>query len=146
MPTHKIGDLLTAPGELKTLSGKAQRLLRLQQVFFDAAPPALAQATRVKNYREGTLFILTDSAAAAAKLRQLAPRLLVIIRKQEPQITGIQIAVQVRKSQSKGRTESKNETLSVDSIDKFRILSEGMPDSPLKSALANLVRRHSRPD
>jgi len=146
MPTHKIGNLLAAPGELKTLSGKAQRLLRLQQVFFDAAPPALAQATRIKNYREGTLFILANSAAVAAKLRQLAPRLLVIIRKQEPQITGIQVAVQVTKSQSNALGQSKNETLSLESIGKFRSLSEAMPDSPLKSALANLIRRHSRPD
>jgi hypothetical protein len=146
MPTHKIGNLLTAPGELKTLSGKAQWLLRLQQEFLDAAPPALAQATRVKNFREGTLFILADNAAVAAKLRQLAPRLLVIIRKNQPQITGIQVAVQVRKSQNEVRTKSKKETLSIDSIDKFRRLSEAVPDSPLKSAIAKLVRRHSRPD
>lgn len=146
MPTQKIGDLLTAPGELKTLSGKAQRLLRLQQVFFDATPPALAQASRVKNYREGTLFILTGSAAVAAKLRQLAPRLLVIIQKQDSQVTGIQISVQVTKSHSNARTQSKKEILSIDSIEKFKILSEEVPDSPLKSALANLVRRHSRPD
>ena len=146
MPTQKIGDLLTAPGELKTLSGKAQRLLRLQQFFFDAIPPALAQASRVKNYREGTLFILTGSAAVAAKLRQLAPRLLVIIQKQDSQVTGIQISVQVMKSQNNARMQSKKETLSVDSIDKFKTLSEEVPDSPLKLALANLVRRHSRTD
>lgn len=146
MPTQKIGDLLTAPGELKTLSGKAQRLLRLQQFFFDAIPPALAQASRVKNYREGTLFILTGSAAVAAKLRQLAPRLLVFIQQQDSQVTGIQISVQVMKSQNNVRMQSKKEMLSIDSIEKFKILSEEVPDSPLKSALANLVRRHSRPD
>ena len=144
MPTHKIGNLLTAPGELKALSGKAQRLLRLQQEFLDAAPPALAQATRVKNYREGTLLISADNAAVAAKLKQLAPRLLIIIRKNEPQVTGIQVAVQVRKSQNDARTKSKKQQLSIDSIEKFRMLSEAVPDSPLKSAIANLVRRHSR--
>lgn len=144
MPTQKIGDLLTAAGELKTLSGKAQQLLRLQQVFFGAAPPALAQACRVKNYRDGTLFIATGSAAVAAKLKQLAPRLLVIIQKQESQVTGIQIAVQVTKSQSNAREQSKNTGLNLDSIDKFRSLSEAIPDSPLKSALANLVRHHTR--
>ena len=144
MPTHKIGNLLTAPGELKALSGKAQRLLRLQQEFLDAAPPALAQATRVKNYREGTLLISADNAAVAAKLKQLAPRLLIIIRKNEPQVTGIQVAVQVRKSQNDARIKSKKQQLSIDSIEKFKMLSEAVPDSPLKSAIANLVRRHSR--
>jgi len=89
---------------------------------------------------------LTGSAAVAAKLRQLAPRLLVIIQKQDSQVTGIQISVQVTKSQNNARTQSNKSTLSIDSIDKFKTLSEEVPDSPLKSALAKLVRRHSRPD
>ena len=146
MPTIKIGTLLTAPGELKALSGKAQRLLRLQQEFHDAAPPALAGATRVKNYREGTLVISADNAAVAAKLRQLTPRLLVIIRKNQPEVTGIQVVVQVRKSQNEGRAKSGKKALSIESIEKFRALSEGVADSPLKAAIAGLVRRHSRRD
>ena len=144
MPAHKIGNLLSTPGELKTLYGKAQHFLRLQQVFSESAPPSLARASRIKNYRKGTLFILADNAAVAAKLRQLAPRLLVNIQKQEPQITGIQIAVQVAGSQSNFDTHLKNNILSIDSIEKFNKLSEAIPDSPLKSALANLVRRHTR--
>lgn len=146
MPAHRIGKLLAIPGELKALYDKAQHLLRLQQVFSESAPSSLAQASRVKNYREGTLFILADSAAVAAKLRQLAPRLLVNIQKQEPQITGIQVAVQVSGSQNGLDSVSKNNELSIDSIEKFKKLSEAIPDSPLKSALANLVRRHSHPD
>jgi len=144
MPAHKIGNLLSTPGELKTLYGKAQHFLRLQQVFSESAPPALARASRIKNYREGTLFILADSAAVAAKLRQLAPRLLVNIQKLEPQITGIQVAVQVTGSQGNFDTPLKNNKLGIDSIEKFNKLSEAIPDSPLKSALANLVRHHTR--
>ncbi len=147
MPVHKIGSLLATPGELRVLYRKAQHLLRLQQVFSESVPPPFAHACRVKDCREGTLFILTDSAAIAAKLRQLAPRLLVHIQKQESQVTGIQIAVQVRMSQ-KDRDESafKKNALSTDSIEKFKILSREIPDSPLKSALTNLVRRHTRQD
>ncbi len=144
MPTNKIGQFLTASAELKALSDKAQRLLQLQNTFFDSAPPLLAQACRVKNFREGVLFIVAENTAVAAKLRQLTPRLLSNIRKQEPQITGIQVAVQVTGSRNEvGRPPQKNE-ISVDSIDKLRNLSERIPASPLKSALTNLVRRHSR--
>lgn len=144
MPTNKIGQFLTASAELKALSDKAQRLLQLQNTFFDSAPPLLAQACRVKNFREGVLFIVAENTAVAAKLRQLTPRLLSNIRKQEPQITGIQVAVQVTGSQNEvDRPPQKNE-ISVDSIDKLRNLSERIPASPLKSALTNLVRRHSR--
>ena len=144
MPAHKIGNLLATPGELKALYGKAQHLLRLQQVFSESAPPSLAQASRIKNYREGTLFVLADSAAVAAKLKQLAPRLLVNIQKQEPQITGIQVLVQVTGSQGNFDNHLKNNMLSIKSIEKFDKLSEAIPDSPLKSALTNLVRRHTR--
>lgn len=144
MPTNKIGKFLTASAELKALSDKAQRLLQLQNTFFDSAPPLLAQACRVKNFREGVLFIVAENTAVAAKLRQLTPRLLSNIRKQEPQITGIQVTVQVTGSRNEvGHPTQKNE-ISVDSIDKLRNLSERIPASPLKSALTNLVRRHSR--
>lgn len=144
MPTNKIGQFLTASAELKALSDKAQRLLQLQNTFFDSAPPLLAQACRVKNFREGVLFIVAENTAVAAKLRQLTPRLLSNIRKQEPQITGIQVTVQVTGSRNEvGRPPQKNE-ISFDSIDKLRNLSERIPASPLKLALTNLVRRHSR--
>lgn len=143
MPTSKIGTFLTASAELKVLSEKAQRLLQLQNMFFDAAPPSLAQACRVKNFREGMLYIVVESAAVAAKLRQLTPRLVSNMRKFEPQVTGIQVTVQVTRSRIEvARPAQKNE-LSVDSIDKFRNLSGKIAASPLKSALTNLVRRHS---
>lgn len=145
MPANKIGRFLTASAELKALSDQAQRLLQLQNTFFDSAPPLLAQASRVKNFREGVLFIVAENTAVAAKLRQLTPRLLINIRKQESQITGIQVTVQVTGSRNEaGRPAKKNE-ISVDSIDKLRNLSERIPASPLKSALTNFVRRHSRP-
>jgi hypothetical protein len=144
MPAQKIGTLLTTSGDLKALSEKARRVLQLQQVFFASAPPSLAQASRVGNYRAGTLFLLADNAAVAAKLRQLAPRLLLNIRKQEPQVTGIQVAVQVTKSRAGPGTRPAKGRLSTDSIGHFSKLSERMPDSPLKTALTNLVRRRSR--
>jgi hypothetical protein len=143
MPAHKIGSWL-ASGELKTLAGKAQRLTELQQVFFDSAPPSLAQASRVKNYRAGTLFLLADNAAVATKLKQLAPRLLVNIQKREAEVTGIRVEVQVKGSDYVTSGKIKNSSLPIDSIEHFRKLSEAIPDSALKSALTNLVRRHGR--
>lgn len=143
MPAQKIGSWL-ASGELRTLASKARRLTELQQVFFDSAPPSLAQASRVKNYRAGTLFLLADNAAVAAKLKQLAPRLVVSIQKREPEITGIRVEVQVKTSEREPRAKIKNSSLPTDSIEHFRKLSEAIPESTLKSALANLVRRHGR--
>lgn len=143
MPAQKIGSWL-ASGELGALSGKAQRLAELQQIFFDSAPPSLAQASRVKNYRAGTLFLSADNAAVAAKLKQLAPRLLVNIQIRVPEITGIRVEVQVRAPPSERQARIKNSSLSADTIEIFRKLSEAIPESTLKAALNNLVRRHRR--
>lgn len=126
------------------LADKARRLTELQQVFFDSAPPLLARASRVKNYRAGTLFLLADNAAVAAKLKQLAPRLLVNIQKREAEVTGIRVEVQVKESECETPGKLKNSSLTIDSIEHFRKLSEAVPDSPLKSALTNLVHRHGR--
>jgi len=145
MPAHKIGRLLAASNDLKALSGKARCLSELQRMFFDCAPRSLAQASRVQNYRAGTLFLVAENAAVAAKLLQLAPRLLSTIRKQELQVTKIHVSVQVASSQPESRTESKKKILSPDSIHKFTMLAEDLPDSPLKSAITRLVRRHARP-
>lgn len=145
MPAQKIGSLL-ASGELQMLSRQARRLAELQQVFFDSAPPTLAQASRVKNCRAGTLFLLADNAAVAAKLKQLTPRLLVNIRKREPEITGIRVEAQVKMPPARPLADSEKNPLAVDTIEEFRKLSETIPDSPLKSALVGLVRRHTRQD
>jgi len=146
MPTNKIGNFLKDAAEFKALSDKAQRLLQMQNAFYESAPPQLAQASRVRNFREGMLYIVTENTATAAKLRQIAPRLLSNIRKHEPQITGIQVTVQVTRSQIEAGQPSQKNELSPDSIEKFRNLSESIPTSPLRSALTNLVRRHGGKD
>lgn len=144
MPAHKIGDLLSASRELKALSRQAQRLAELQQVLFEAVPPLLASATRVKSCRAGTLVLLADNAAVAAKLRQFAPRLLIHLRKWATDVTGIRVEVQVAVHQMSPPTGSRKRPITVDAADHFRALAESLKDSPLKSALTRLVRRHKR--
>ena len=143
MPTQKIGALLGA-GELQALSRKARRLMELQQVFLDSAPPSLSRASRVKDYRMGTLFLSAENAAVAMKLRQLAPSLLLKIRKREAEITGIKIAVQVKEVTDPPQSKPEKPGLSAENVGVFRKLSDALPQSELKSALAKLVRRHER--
>ncbi|MBI2295219.1 MAG: DUF721 domain-containing protein [Betaproteobacteria bacterium] len=141
MPARKIGNLLAQSGQLRALSRQAQRLAELQQVLFEAVPPLLTSATRVKNYRAGTLFLLADNAAVAAKLRQLAPRLLVHVRKRETQVTGIQVEVQVAAHQTGLPKRSRKRELNVAAIDDFQALADVLHDAPLKRAVTRLVQR-----
>jgi hypothetical protein len=140
MPLHTIGKLLSATEELQALQAHTRRLLQLQTLYFRSAPPELAASSGVKSYRAGTLFVLADNSAVAAKLKQLAPRLLASIRKIEAEVTAIHIQVQVRDTQ---RTYKSIKTaLTPQAIEEFDALATRVTDAKLKLALANLVRRH----
>ncbi len=143
MPLHTIGKLLSATDELKALQARTRQLLELQTLYLGSAPRELASSSRVKGYRAGTLFVAADNAATAAKLKQLAPRLLASVQKFEMQVTSIRIEVQVTGSQ---RTyKSIKTSLTPEAVEEFDALSKRVTDLDLKSALSNLVTRHSKP-
>jgi len=141
MPTRKIGDLLTASSELRALSRRAEHLAELQRAMLEAVPRPLARACRVKGLRSGTLVIAADNAAAAAKLRQLAPRLLEPLRKLDQQVTGIRIEVQVATQQIEPGKNSRTRSLNARVIADFERLADTLKESPLQRALRTLVRR-----
>jgi hypothetical protein len=141
MPAHKIADLLAASSELKALSLQARRLAALQQVLSESVSSTLSQAIRVKNYRAGTLILLADNAAVAAKLRQLAPRLLLHVRKREFEVNGIKVEVQVKNPKIRAENDVTKCALPTDAIKDFKKLADTLPDSHLRSALTRLVAR-----
>ena len=143
MPTQRLSALL-AGGTLATLCDESRRMRELQRVFFDSAPPPLARVTRVKALRAGTLYLSADNGAVAAKLRQLAPRLLTAIRERVPEINGIRVEVQVIATADELRKNTRKTALSIETIENFEKLAAAMQDCDLKSALGALARRHRR--
>ena len=139
MSAHKINFYLNASNSLRHLAGEARRIAELQQVFLEIAPQPLTQACRVKQLRAGTLFLLADNAAIAAKAKQLFPRLLAFYQKLGWQVTLIRVEVQVRETASQPVTNPDRTSLSIDTIDNLERLAAGLEDSPLKQALVNMV-------
>jgi len=142
MPAHKIGDLLLQSGELRALSRRAHHLAGLQRAVLEAIPRPLAIAARVKSLRSGTLIIAADTATAAAKLRQLSPRLLEHLRKCDGQVTGIRIEVQVAAQQIGSGRSSRKRPIENRAIASFQRLARTLKDSPLRDAVTRLVQRH----
>ena len=142
MPAHKLGDLLLQSGELRALSRRAQHLAELQRAVLEAIPRPLTGATRVKSLRSGTLLLAADNAAAAAKLRQLAPRLLEHLQKRDDQVTRIRIQVQVAMQQIDVGKSSRKDNLNAGAIADFERLARALKDSPLKAAVTRLVHRN----
>lgn len=139
MPAHKIDFYLNSSNSLRRLTDEARRIAALQQVFRNIAPPELTQACCVKQLRAGTLFLLAENSAVAAKLKQLAPRLLTSYQKQGVEITSIRVQVQVKEAPSQLATGRVLKRLSIESIENLERLAAGLEDSPLKQALTNMV-------
>lgn len=144
MPTRKLSALISDTAGLTALTQATQRIAALQQLYSVCAPPDLAQASRVVSNQDGMLVIAADNGAIAAKLRQLAPRLLKNLQKQRAQVTGIRVQVQVGGPNRAPRVQVEKSPLPIDLIDNFEKLAQRVKDPDLRLALARFAARQRR--
>ena len=144
MPARRINFYLNTSDRLRSLTHEARRNAELHQVLVNIAPLELTQACRVKQLRDGTLTLLAENAAIAAKLKQLAARLLVAYQKQRCEVTSIRIEVQVREAVAAPVAARESKRLSIETIENLEKLAEGLEDSPLKQALTTLAARQRK--
>ncbi len=117
----------------------------LQRILLTAAPHPLTQACCVKRLGAGTLTLLAENAAIAAKLKQLAPRLLAAYVKQGCEVTAIKVEVQVGAQRPPPPEKRVPKRLSIDAIEELERLAHGLENTPLQQALLRLAARQ-RPE
>jgi hypothetical protein len=144
MSARKINFYLDKSDRLRSLSRDARRNAELHQVLVNIAPPELTQACRVKQLSDGTLTLLAENAAIAAKLKQLAARLLVSYQKQRCEVTSIRIEVQVREAAQAPPIAREPKRLSIETIENLERLAGELEDSPLKQALTTMASRQRK--
>lgn len=144
MPLQKLETLVSTSDELKGFSARTRRLQELQTIYFRFAPRRLAEASRVRSFRGGTLFVSAVNAAVAAKLRQLAPTLLASIRETEAEVTALRIDVQVGGAGYERQPRSRKIPPGPRALEQLEALSEQVSEGDLKCALTRLVRRQRR--
>ena len=95
------------------LAERAAQLIALRKMFRESVPEGLSDVCEVANLRrtigkdsgnqdggqsqsqsQDTVVILAANSAAAAKLKQLCPRLMTLFQKQGWQVNAIKITVQ----------------------------------------------------
>ncbi|HEY0666137.1 MAG TPA: DciA family protein [Gallionella sp.] len=81
--------------ELLALQAKVRILSSLQSHFASVAPGYLARSAQVIGLQHGQLSIAATNATVAAKLRQLAPELAILLQNRGCEVSGIRIKVQV---------------------------------------------------
>ena len=79
---------------LGPLAGRAAELIEIRRRYRENIPVGLAQVSEILNFRRGVVVIAADHSAAAAKLKQLTPRLLAMFLERGWQVTAIQVQVQ----------------------------------------------------
>jgi len=141
MSDTRIGLLFNSLPELQALNRELRQLAALQSVLTEVLPGDLAAATQVALVKAGELILSADNGAVAAKLRQIAPRILVFLRQRGFEITGIRLQVQVRVRDNP--LPQKQISLSSNARSAIDLLSERLDASPLRTALKRLGR-HSR--
>ncbi|MCR4297859.1 MAG: DUF721 domain-containing protein [Gallionella sp.] len=123
--------------ELRPLLTKAMVLSALQRHFMDVAPPRLAQSSQVLGLQSSTLTIAVGNAAVAAKLRQLAPELVVMLQNRGCEVSRIHVKVQV--SFIRSHPVSTPRKLGKTAQDALTEFSQTLDDSPLKLALKRMI-------
>lgn len=133
--------LLSGNQELRPLLVKAQVLSALQRHFISVAPPQLAQSGQVQvlSLQLGTLSIAVANAIVAAKLRQLAPELVVMMQNRGCEVSGIRVKVQV--SFDRLQPKPAPHKLSKTAQNALNELSLSLNDSPLKHALEKMIHK-----
>ncbi|MEO6975421.1 MAG: DciA family protein [Gallionella sp.] len=137
---QQLKTLLSVNRELLPLLTKAQALSTLQRHFISVAPPHLAQSGQVQvlGLQLGTLSIAVANAAVAAKLRQLAPELAVMMQNRGCEVSGIRVKVQV--SFDRPQPKPTRHVLSKTAQNALNELSSNLDDSPLKLALEKMAK------
>lgn len=134
---QRLKSLLSNNQELRPLLTKAQALSALERHFMGVAPPHLAQSVQVLSLQLGTLCIAATNAAIAAKLRQLAPELVVMLQNRGCEINGIRIKVQVSVSDARAKPATRKLSETAQSV--LNDFSQGLGESPLKLALKKMI-------
>ncbi|MBI4293950.1 MAG: DUF721 domain-containing protein [Betaproteobacteria bacterium] len=139
MHAKTLGAILDEANGINSLIPQAKRLLELRQLLSAALPPGLAPYCSVANWRPGRLVILAENNAIAAKLKLLRPTLTHYYLEHGIEATVIDIRVQP--GQAAHPRPKKIAALSRAAADSLSKLAVQLPDSELKTAIAELAKR-----
>ncbi len=138
--TQHLKSWLNGNQELQPLLAKVQTLSALQHHFIAVAPAHLARAgqLQVLGLQLGTLSIAVANATVAAKLRQLAPELAILMQDRGCEVSGIRVKVQV--SFDRLQPGPAPHQLSKAARAALHELGDRLNDSPLKLALERMAK------
>lgn len=143
MPGHfpeSLDSLLTHSDGAGRLIAHAKLLQKLSRIYRNGVPEHLGAASRVANYKSGTVVIHADNGAVAVKLRQMAPRLANEFSSRGVECNGVTVKVQALEI-SRHSSEIPVRPLPTTASQALGRLADEMRPSPLREAIETLLRR-----
>jgi hypothetical protein len=121
----------------------ADRLLKLRRDLLTILPAALLETCEVSGFDDQAVVLRVSSASAAAKLRQMLPRMRDGLIDRGWNIGTIRIRVKPRITSVTSTPWRSPQRADITSkgVEAFSRLGSSLEDSPLKSAIERLVRR-----
>lgn len=136
-----LDHFLGTAGDLQALSAHAARLSRLDRLLQAELPDHLVGSCRVANLRDGQLIVHVEGGAAAAKLRQLTPRLVQGLQRQAAPVSSLRLRVKPPDAPAYPPSVP-TRALSAQARTQIDGLAAGLPpDSPVAAALRRLAAR-----
>ena len=94
-PSQQLAGVFLARADgLESLAGRAVDLFAMRRLYREYMPVGLSQASVLLNFRNGIVVVSADHSAAAAKIKQLTPRLTALFLEKGWQVSAIQVQVQ----------------------------------------------------
>lgn len=121
----------------------ARNLIAVENATKNALPPALAAVCRVARIDRQEITLAVPSAAYASKLRQIAPRILVLLNDSGWNLNEISVKVQVSLLKTETKTAQRQvEPLGDKALNAFAELQDKLRPGPLADAIQQLLSRH----
>ena len=139
MQARTLDQLLNADEAMARLAAHAGRLLKLQGLFEEMVPAALARTCRIANFKSGVIFIHAENGAVAAKLRQITPRLNDDYRTRGVQVTEIRIKVQPLDGALQHEALAEPAVLGEAGRASIARLADSLPEGPLRESLGRFM-------
>lgn len=142
---RSLNTFIQAEPALKPLMRRLSELSVIQGLYDQIVPRSQAKLGRVGSFQNGTLIIVTENGAAAAKLKQVLPEIAQQLSQRLNQVLDVRVSVQVDlfagQAEPKRRQKPLMTPAAIQSLSK---LADDLKPSPLKEEVSLLVTRQTR--
>jgi len=142
--SRRLNALLNAVPAIKAISVQLEAAARLQRALRAALPDKLAACASLVHCENGVALVSASSAAAAARLRMLAPRLTRTLREADAQVREIRVIVDV--SRRPAARNAPTRPLDETGMAAWRQLANSLPEGSLRRACRALVQNQETSD